>query len=666
MLATAPVPAPEIIITARALPDPAAEKAFDVVTIDEQRLRNSASSQLDQLLKDIPGLQLFRRSDARSAHPTSQGVTLRALGGNASSRALLVLDGVPQADPFGGWVNWPAYDPASLAEVRIVRGGGSVGNGPGALGGTIAMRSRLAEATSAELAVGSRGSAEARLFAGTGAFGGILGVSGRVGRGDGFVPVTAETRGAADRPAPYSEASLRGIWAGRIGGSTELQAAGLAFTDRRDRGVDFTANRTDGGDISLRLIGKGHLQWSALAYAQWRELRSSFASVDAARAEATRVSLQDAVPSRAIGGSVELRPRVGPSMELRFGADMRAVTGESRELYAYADGAPTRRRRASGQSWTGGLFAELGWTVSSVGLSAGARIDHWRIFDGELTERDIASGASLRDEQPPDRSGWLPTARAGATFGVTSEVTLRSAAYLGWRMPTLNELFRPFRAGADATAANPALDPERLAGAEAGIDFKRGPLTLSTTAFVNRLDSAIANVTLAHGPGTFPGVGFVGPTGEYRQRQNLEAIRVHGLEASAEFTEGHFRAGLGASLTGATVRATGPSAALDGLRPAQTPRFTASASVGWASAGYDLSLALRRVGAQFEDDLNANRLPPATTIDAFAAMPIARRMQLVLRGENLLDRTVVAGIGGEGIIERAQPRTLWAGLRFTR
>ena len=60
------------------------------------QIEQSPSHELDQLLKDVPGLQLFRRSDARSGHPTSQGITLRALGGNASSRALLVLDGVPQ------------------------------------------------------------------------------------------------------------------------------------------------------------------------------------------------------------------------------------------------------------------------------------------------------------------------------------------------------------------------------------------------------------------------------------------------------------------------------------------------------------------------------------------------------------------------------------------
>src|SRR4029453_9499362 len=115
-----------------------------------------------QLLKNVPGLQLFRRSDARSGHPTSQGVTLRALGGNASRRSLRVRDGVPQGDPFGGWVNWPAYDPQSLAGVRVVRGGGSVGNGPGALAGTIEMVSRSDTGVSGELSAGSRDSAEAR------------------------------------------------------------------------------------------------------------------------------------------------------------------------------------------------------------------------------------------------------------------------------------------------------------------------------------------------------------------------------------------------------------------------------------------------------------------------------------------------------------------------
>ncbi len=90
---------------------PAGDRALDVVTIDRNRITQNASQRLENVLADVAGLQQFRRSDSRSAHPTSQGITLRGLGGNASSRALLVLDGVPQADPFGGWVVFPPMRP---------------------------------------------------------------------------------------------------------------------------------------------------------------------------------------------------------------------------------------------------------------------------------------------------------------------------------------------------------------------------------------------------------------------------------------------------------------------------------------------------------------------------------------------------------------------------
>ena len=331
-----PPPQPEtaIIVTARALPDPAADRAFAIDTIGRDQLRNSPSTQLDQLLKDIPGLQLFRRSDARSGHPTSQGVTLRALGGNASSRALLILDGVPQSDPFGGWINWHAYDPAALAEVRVVRGGGSVANGPGALAGSIEMVSNLTEGISAGAEAGSRESVEGRLYLGTAVGPGTLSLSARGARSDGFIPHTASTPGPADRPAPYREASARALWAAPLTADTKLQMSLSGFVDRRERGVAFTGNRTDGADASVRLIGTGEWRWSTLVYGQWRELQSSFASVNADRSTATRVSLQDAVPSQGFGGSVELRPPMGDALELRIGGDLRHTQGESRELSA--------------------------------------------------------------------------------------------------------------------------------------------------------------------------------------------------------------------------------------------------------------------------------------------------------------------------------------------
>jgi outer membrane receptor protein involved in Fe transport len=659
-----PPPAAQIVVTGIALPEAKAEQAYATERITLRQIAQSPSHSLDQLLKDVPGVQLFRRSDSRSGHPTSQGVTLRALGGNASSRALLILDGVPQTDPFGGWVNWPAYDPLDMRQIRVVRGGGSVANGPGALAGTIEMFSRSDPRVLGEVAGGSRGSLEGRAHVGVFAAGGVLSLSARGERGDGFVPVTAATRGPADEPARYRGWSGRAQWVYPIGAPTELQVSFAGFHDWRTRGVDFTVNRTNGADASVRLVGRGTWQWSALAYWQWRNLMSSFASVSAGRVSATRVALQDSVPSHGLGASFELRPPMPDRIELRFGADARRTTGESRELSNYSAGTPTRRRIAGGESWTAGAFAEASADAGILTLTGGARLDHWQIADGRLFEQTIATGAVLRDERDPSRDGWLPTARGGVVARLGGGFSLRSAAYLGWRMPTLNELFRPFRAGLDATAANPDLDPELLAGVEAGAEYARGPVQLSATVFLNRLKHAIANVSLGQGPGMFPGVGFVPPGGTYRQRQNVDAVKVRGVEASASWSRAGWQLRAGASWTRARMEASGAASPLDGLRPAQTPNFAATLAAGYDDGGKGAQLVLRHVGAQYEDDLNSRALKAATTLDAFASWPLLPRLLLVGRAENLFDKLVMAGVNGDGSIERATPRTLWLGLRL--
>src|SRR3954469_6517195 len=160
---------PEIVVSGRGLDEGIGARAYDGTEIGRARLAHSASNRLEDVLRDISGFQQFRRSDSRSANPTSQGATLRALGGNASSRALLLLDGVPQTDPFGGWVSWPAYDPERLGEARGTLGGGSGVQGPGALAGTIELQSATPAQLSGangRLAYGSRDGFDAHAGAG--------------------------------------------------------------------------------------------------------------------------------------------------------------------------------------------------------------------------------------------------------------------------------------------------------------------------------------------------------------------------------------------------------------------------------------------------------------------------------------------------------------------
>jgi hypothetical protein len=341
------------------------------------------------VLRDVPGFQLFRRSDARSANPTSQGATLRALGGNASSRALLVLDGVPQSDPFGGWISWPAFDPRRLGQIRVVRGGGSGTAGPGALAGTIELDSAAPEeiaGLSGSAAYGSRDALDLFGSAGLAIGEASVTLTAAHGSGNGFVPVVAEQRGAADRPSPYQQTSgtLRAV--APLGPGVELHASGLLFHDARERGTAFSDIVTDGGDAALRVVGRGEWEWSALAYLQVRSFYNSFAAVTAGRAAATRTSEQFEVPSTGLGARLELRPPLG-KVSLRLGPTRADTNGETRERFAFQNGAGTRGRVAGGATRTLGAFAEASWEEGPLVLTGGGRVDRWRIDRGSCARR---------------------------------------------------------------------------------------------------------------------------------------------------------------------------------------------------------------------------------------------------------------------------------------
>jgi vitamin B12 transporter len=648
-----------IVVTGRGL-DEDRETTGAALTLDRSAIERSASGRMEDVLRDVAGLTSFRRSDSRSAHPTSQGLTLRGLGGNAASRIALNVDGVPQADPFGGWIAFTALDPSAIDSIRVTRG--ASGTEAGALAGSIDIDSRSAsDPLDASASAGSRESVDARALAGLRWSEGFATLSGSFSRGDGFVPVVEEDRGPADRAAPYRQLSGRARLVQSIGAAAEAQFSLSAYGDRRDRGFFGSDNRQRGTDASLRLVGRGKLRWSALAYWQDRDFDSRFAALNDDRSMAT-VTLDQHVPAMGWGARVEAASETG-AMGWRTGAEVRHVKGTTFEDFRFVDGAPTREREAGGAATTLGLFGGGTMQLGEWALDISGRLDRWRIARGRLLENEL-SGSPLTDARFPTRQGWEVSARAGFRRPITDAIDIRGAAYKSWRLPTLNELYRPFRAGADATAANADLDPERVSGVEAGIDWRPLPKArLSLTAFANRLKGAISNVTLGSGPGIFPGVGFVAAGGSYRQRQNIDAIRTRGIEVDGAYSNGPWRATLSYALSDARVEANGAAAELDGRRPAQIPVHQASASIDWQHRHAAVGATLRFTGKQNEDDLGERRLPSALTFDARARWAVRKIGDLELRVENLFDHQVIASVSGDGVRERALPRAIWLGLR---
>ena len=674
IISTAPAFAAEaedalITVTGKGLKDLPGDAALSLIVIDRERILNTGSNRLESVLADIAGQQQFRRSDSRSANATSQGITLRGLGGNASSRALLVLDGVPQADPFGGWVAFPAYATGRLDRIRVTRGGGSGYWGPGALAGTIELESVGGNAVrpfDGGIAYGSRNSVDAQGALGLTRDKGFATLSAAYGRGDGFIPIVERNRGPVDRAAPYEQASVALRAVVEIAADTEAQVTANAFTDSRERGTDFSRNTSEGVDGALRLVGRGRWGWQALAYVQTRNFTSDFAAVNATRTSVTQSLAQYDTPATGWGGRLEIAPPVGDGVSLRLGADTRQLTGKTMELFTYVNAAPTRQREAGGRTGTTGLFADASIERGIVTATASARIDWWTIKDGRLLETTIATNAPFTSLLFADRSGHEFTGRVGLAVKPADWLALRGAAYRGWRLPTLNELYRPFRVGPDATAANALLSPERVTGVDLGFTLKPAEgVEIGVTGFWNRMDDTIANVTQGRGPGSFPGVGFVAAGGFYRQRQNLDALEVWGWEVDARLRRGPFGLTASWSHVDPTIAATGAAAPLDGLRPAQTPRDQFSGTVDYTGKLFTASATLRHIAAQFEDDQNSRSLNAATMVDALLLVPLVKGFAIEGRVENLFDAEVQAALSGTGVVERALPRTFWVGARVS-
>ena len=641
-------PAPVIVVTG-GLPDTPATPAYDTVVIDRDQLLATGSGRIEDALSSVAGFQQFRRSDSRSANPSAQGVTLRALGGNASSRAQVLLDGVPMADPFFGYIPFSAIAPERLAAARVTRGGGSGPFGAGALAGTIELTSADADMlglASGQALVNDRSETEASATLAPQLGTGFAALSARWDRGQGFWTTPPDQRVPASVRAGYDAWSVQLRAVAPLSDTIELQARGLAYHDIRTLRFAGADTAMEGQDASLRLVGRGKWQFDAVGYVQAR----NFGNVVVSSTAFVPTLDQRDTPATGIGGKFELRPPTGANNVLRMGLDYRKSSGELFEdAISAATGLVTQRRNAGGVNSDLGLFVENDLVLGPVTLTAGVRAARYAIREGFFLAR-AASGVVVSDIAYPDRAGWKGSFRGGGVVRLGGGLRLRAAAYTGLRLPTLNELYRPFTVFPVVTQANAALRNERLVGYEAGADFAPSPtFDVSLTAFDNRVKQAIANVT-------------IGPN--LRQRQNIDAIRARGIEASARVRSGGFDLTGSLAWTDAEARGSGVAAALDGKRPAQTPRWSASATAAWRPTDDAvLAATLRHVGAQFEDDLETDVLPAATTLDLYAQWPLTRKIALVVRAENLTDSKVVTRNQG-GSIDLGAPRTVWAGVKL--
>jgi outer membrane receptor protein involved in Fe transport len=667
----AQVTLPDMIVRAARLAPPRNQMPFTVATLDEKVAPVPATT-LDGALRSLPGFSLFRRSDSLTANPTAQGVSLRGLGPSGASRSLVLLDGVPLNDPFGGWVAWSKVPRESLAGIQVVEGGGAAAWGNAALGGTVQLTTEAPGYPRGRLAAayGAFATHSVELSASQAVGPGTLQLLGRDFSTDGFSLVAPEDRGAIDVPAASEHRWLAARWNQPVGGGgTSLTVTARTYDEDRNNGTPYQRNSSRENFASAALGGgTADFIWNAVGYAQDQSFASTFSSVNAARTAETPASNQYAVPATAFGATWTGTWRQAGGAYTSAGADFRQVKGETREYFTYSNGNFTRQRIAGGAQGTGGIFVTHDRELApQLRATLGGRVDAWRESDGHRRETDRVTGASLRDDRYAGRDGVEFSPSLGLVWTETPGWRLRAAVQHSFRRPTLNELYRPFRAGSVITEANAALKTEHATSAEAGAEYMTAAVTLGATLFWNELTDAVGNVTIARGPGTFPIVGFVPAGGLGRQRLNLDRTRVQGIELTAKWRVApQLSVTAGYLYNDATVRAASAAPALVGKRLAQVPRQSATLGAVWQPcARLTLAPRLRALGRQFEDDENLLILGAALVTDLGVNCQLTSHCSLYVNAENLTDERIETGRSADGIVNTGTPRLVLGGVRCT-
>ena len=683
-----------VIVTPNRTEQRLGDTPASVSLLTSEQIQASPAVVADDVLRQIPSFSLFRRASSLAAQPTTQGVSLRGIGPSGQSRTLVLLDGIPFNDPFGGWVYWTRVPLVSVERIEVTEDTASGLYGNYAMGGVINIVTSRPTRRTVEVKsqFGSQKTPKFDFFASDAWDKVGVAVEGSAFDTDGYPIVTTE-RGPIDNNA---NVTFRNLTAKVEYTPTERVNTFFRigrFTEDRVNGkvgeVNDTRWTTANGGVRIRLADESDLQSRVFVDRQHAHFNFLAVTNAATTRNLVRLATDQNVPTDGVGGMVQWTKVVGTSHAFSAGADWRWVEGESQED-AYVPAVPTviesdgvtQRATLSVKRFSGGAQQSQGAFVQDVFtpmpklvVTLNARVDHWKNYNGHNLETTVATGLPTVNNKPtiPEKTDTVVSPRVAALYHLSSRVTVWGAANSGFRAPTLTELYRQFSVGAVTTRPNDQLGPERLRGGELGLNVAPARnLTTRLTWFDNRVKNPVSNVTLT-------------PT--LAQKQNLGRTRIWGVQTDVEYILNRDWRVSGAYIYDqAKVTDGGANTALVGKFLAQVPKHRGSLQVAYANAKYlNVSLGVQVVGAQFNDDLNVNFIPvptltaagydavtcvpaqPSTcglpgfaSVDLVASRDIGSNVQVFVGAQNLFDQVYFVQTNPSTV---GTPRLVNGGLR---
>ena len=388
--------------------------------ISPQTINDAGSLVLDDVLRQAPGFTLFRRSGSLFANPTTQGVSLRGVGASGSSRATVLLDGIPINDPFGGWIYWNQIPRASVETITVTNGGVSDMYGGGALGGVINIETRPVQNSfaTAEISYGNENTPYISFDAGTMIDKWGISASLQSFRTSGYILVPPDQRGSIDTRAGTAD------FDGSLQLSRKFGEQGnffVRFNSLEESRANGTPAQTNNPRMPSLALGLDWTQsnlgvFSISAFASDEILNQNFSSIATNRNSETLTDAQRS-PSQQLGIAVQWQRTFVRKHTVTAGIEARDVEGHSAEITFNAVG-PTANLDAGGRQLTIGYFAQDAFLFASNWLlTYGGRVDTWMNTDGFINRTPLPTG-SLASLAFPNRteSASLQSAHFSHTF----------------------------------------------------------------------------------------------------------------------------------------------------------------------------------------------------------------------------------------------------------
>jgi outer membrane cobalamin receptor len=572
--------------------------------MDAAAIENSPAVTADALLRELPG---FDRDRSNSMF-TNYGQLRVSFAGAGNDRGVVLADGVPAQDGFGGQIDWAEYPPLDLERAELLRGPGSALYGSGAIGGVLSLTT----------------------------FGPV---NGPPGAAQGFLQLGAGTHGELQNYARIEDSLSAKLAFSASADMQQLQYGDLApgYQTAHDNEAQAQSSMS-----SLRL-GYAASPQTILTYGYrgawdyqqegrpnydfWRNLvqnaiglrhESSHATVtaNAYERDAFVTNRADKYPSSP--GTLLYTQYVpthetgvdaawtieNPNSSFEVRSDGRFVGGVSQQF----NGIGIQTVDASGTQDSGGLAIQETLRSTRAEFVAGLRGD---------TIATSATGVS-RALSP----------RAALRYDLSKKLAFRVSAGGGFRAPFLNELIRGYVIGPISYKPNDHLVPERSSSVTPGFDWTNGRSELSADYLHTYVNDAIDFCTVS---------------ATVQQRCNFTHTRTDGT--TLVYSQRTLRcARVSISGTQQYARITGGTPAEIGKQLPYVPKGNIESYYDTPVGHVETGVSVTYSGMTYADDLNKEPLGTAVIVGAHARFPLNDGASVILNASNLNDARYLSSI----------------------